>query len=194
MGCFSWMFADTDNTAALRLNHPGYLLLPDGTFLHEPSYEGYGDFAGQDAFDLVADWNREYLAQHPDFIIKPYGYIKDPTAPSGFCPDEKKVSDFLWYAAYADPTKTREEVEAAWKEAVAVARAADPETEISGYCEWRGIGIDIAGTDECNAALPYPIKVCTRGDIPTETALQRLPASKGDDDQGMGCDDDDDNY
>lgn len=189
MGCFSWMFADTDNRKPLNMNESGYLVMPDGTLLHEPSYEGYGEFAGQDVYALVADWNREFLSQNPNFIIKQHEYINDDTAPGGYrkAPD-KKVSDFLWYAAYADLTKSREEVVATWLEAVRAIQKADPETRIYGG-EWRSIGLAIACYDDQNAALLYPIKVCERGDIPPYQA-QTLIASMQDPNQGFGGDGD----
>ena len=53
MGCFSWLFADTDNTQNLRTDRAGYIACPDGTFIHEPCYEGYGEFNGQDVYELA---------------------------------------------------------------------------------------------------------------------------------------------
>lgn len=36
---------------------PVVLAIPDGTFLTEEYYEGYGIIAGHDMFELVVDWN-----------------------------------------------------------------------------------------------------------------------------------------
>lgn len=37
---------------------PIVLALPDGTFLEERNYNGYGDICGNDIHELVVDWNR----------------------------------------------------------------------------------------------------------------------------------------
>lgn len=36
---------------------PVVLALPDGTFLTENNYDGYGNIAGHDVLELVVDWN-----------------------------------------------------------------------------------------------------------------------------------------
>lgn len=61
MGFFSWETSDTNksipNIYSSRNTFPVYLLLPHGGYLEETAYEGYGDFAGQDVYALVARWN-----------------------------------------------------------------------------------------------------------------------------------------
>lgn len=64
MGFFSWLTADSKesiaNTSSDSAGHPVrtvYLYLPEGGFLTETAYEGYGVFAGQDAYALLAKWN-----------------------------------------------------------------------------------------------------------------------------------------
>ncbi len=163
MGCFSWMYANYDNKRRLRMGKQGYLYCPDGTVLREPCYDGDGRFAGQDVYDLVADWNRKYLAAHPDFIIAQYGSRRGDDGEFYKIPD-MKVSDFPWYVAYADLSKTRDEVA--------------KETEFGDY---RGIGIDIACYDGQNANLPFPIKICSRGGL----KYDELPPSKSDPGQGF---------
>lgn len=64
MGCFSWIYSDTQKP--LRIGELGILVLPQGGELVEPAYRGYGMFAGQDVYELVAEWNRNYLAGHPE--------------------------------------------------------------------------------------------------------------------------------
>lgn len=75
MGSFSWYASDTKR--AIRSNKLllVYALRPDGEPLLEKEYEGCGSFGGQDIYDLVADWNRKYLAEHPDFLILQHGQI-----------------------------------------------------------------------------------------------------------------------
>lgn len=172
MGCFSWMFADTDNKQALRIGKKAHLFLPTGAVLTEPSYDGYGRFDGQDVFDLVADWNRAFLAANPDFIIKQHGQrFDEKTGKWALIPD-KKVSEFCWYPAYADLTKSMDEVEDA-------VRKAYPD---QSHFQYRRIGIAIACYDDQNATLPYPIKICRakRG-----RNYETLPPSEGDPDQGL---------
>lgn len=151
MGCFSCTFADYGNMRNLLLGESGYLYCPDGTILHEPSYEGYGEFAGQDMYDLVADWNRPFLSKHPDFEILGMSI---------------PISKAEWYPAYADLSKSREEV---------IASAA------SSLCDWRGIGIDIACYNWQNEKLPYPIKIAKKKIY----TYQELPASHSDPEQGL---------
>lgn len=61
MGFFSWITSDTNesisNVYSDRGPLPVYLIAPDGTTYYEPRYEGYGVFAGQDAYALLAQWN-----------------------------------------------------------------------------------------------------------------------------------------
>ena len=136
MGCFSWMFADKDNEKNLKINHKGYLLLPNGGELKESCYEGYGEFDGQDAYDLVVDWNRKYLSGHPEFEIPQHNRNNDPSTKS----------------------LNRDEVVAKILE--------DPKAPYGNRLyDYRFIGIDIACYDDQNAALPYPIKVVSKRGI-----------------------------
>lgn len=159
MGYFSWLFCDRGNKENLRIDRLGHILCPDDTFIDEPEYEGYGEFNGVDAYDLVADWNRKHLAEHPEYMVpQPCGR---PTRP---------VSSYPWYAAYSDLTLSHEQV-------------VDRVMKTTGekFFEYRFIGIDIACYDEQNAALPFPLKItkAKRG-----RHYADLPASKGDPEQG----------
>ena len=73
MGSFSWYASDTHRAIRSENPFPVYALRPDGAPFLEESYEGYGVFGGQDIYDLVADWNRKYLAAHPDYMIPQHG-------------------------------------------------------------------------------------------------------------------------
>ena len=159
MGYFSWLFCDKNNEENLRIGKKGYVLCPNGTVLEEPCYEGYGDFAGQDIFDLVAAWNRPFLAAHPEFLIpQPSGRAAVP------------IKSFDWYNAYANLALSRDEV-------VETARKAG-----SDILEYRWIGIAIACYNEQNAALPFPIKIA---EARRERKYSELPTSKADPEQGM---------
>lgn len=159
MGFFSWKFADTKNKKRLIIEKAAYVLCPDGTVLYEPWYNGYGIFAGKDIYDLVADWNREFLSRNPDFIVKS---------------ENKKVCDFVWYPKYSDLTLTPREIERQLRE----------EGKWHSSTEFRDIGISIACEDENNKALPYPIKICQSQPEGSPDYYRKLPASKGDPRQG----------
>lgn len=174
VGCYSWMYADKDNKEAMCIGDQGYLLMPDGSFLEEPSYDGYGVFAGEDAYVLVADWNREFLANHPDFIIKKCLMW----AGTGKYDPDARISRCGWYSHYADLGKDRKEATRL------ILKEQIPGVPTMPEMVWRHIGITIACLTERNAALPFPIKVCSRKLARAEIA--NLPASKIDPRQGLG--------
>ena len=96
MGCFSWLFADTDNTQNLRTDRAGYIACPDGTFIHEPCYEGYGEFNGQDVYELVVRWNRAFIAENPDFLLPHIHRFYNGSV------KQYRLKDFRWYPVIAD--------------------------------------------------------------------------------------------
>lgn len=136
MGFFSWMFADKNNEKRLRIGRRGYIACPDGTFIKEDLYDGYGEFDGKDIYELVVMWNREFLATHPEHT---------------FLFPTMKASDFGWYPYLADLTIKLEDIPALCPEEVR---------------EVRSIGVDIACYDFNNASLPYPIKITATKKIP----------------------------
>lgn len=74
MGVFSWCTSDTRKSIPCCMPFGGlpgtvYLLNPFGEPYKESHYEGYGEFGGRDVYDLVVEWNREYLT--PDQIAAP---------------------------------------------------------------------------------------------------------------------------
>ncbi len=163
MGQFSWMYADYDNTIALQEGRMAYVSMPDGGYVYEESYDGYGNFGWYDIYDLVADWNREFLSKHPEYLVKQHGsilvdgeWVEIP---------DKAIREFPWYEAYADLSLSPEEV-----------------VKASGIPEYRFIGIDIACYDDQNDALPFPIKICKH----KPRNYFDLPASEGDPNQGWG--------
>lgn len=174
MGSFSWYASDTKR--AIRSDNydpfPVYALRPDGDPLLETAYEGYGVFGGEDVYDLVADWNREYLSKHPGFLIPQHGRLWSEEQQAWFSSGPKRVDQFEWYPLYADLTKSREDV------VRELARTG------SWYWQWRSIGIDIACYDDQNAQLPFPIKLVEKP-VPYAAAA----ASKSDPGQGWGCKD-----
>ena len=165
MGCFSWMYADTDNTVPLQMGDIGYLMCPDGTGIKETSYDCYGNFGGIDAYDHVAAMNREFISRNPDFYCRP---ARGP------------VSSCKWYPIYSDLSIPLEKVAKELNE-----------RGIYNNIKLRSIGIDLACYDEDNRRLPYPIKI-TRED-PAKISCtdprgiyHQLPPSDSDPGQGMG--------
>lgn len=99
MGSFSWLFADTNNTKNLRANRRGYVACPDGTFICEPSYETYGIFDGKDVYDLVVDWNREFISENPDHLLP---HVHCWTKGGALVRTTYRLKDFPWYPVVAD--------------------------------------------------------------------------------------------
>lgn len=174
MGCFSWRFADTDNTKRLRIGCRGFLFCPNGNILKASPYDGYGIFDGQDVYDLAADWNRVYLSEHPEFIVAKAG--EGTLYSFGTRKTDMRADECLWYEAYADLTKSREDVISSVKQKM---------LEMGkGQCfEYRDIGIDIACLSRQNATLPYPIKICQVKNC--GKSYKDLPASDRDPHQGL---------
>ena len=67
MGQFSWMDCKFKDQQILDdVNDDVYLLVPQqfgGGHIHEECYDGYGRFGSHDVYDLIADWNREFIPQ-----------------------------------------------------------------------------------------------------------------------------------
>lgn len=169
MGCFSWMFANWDNQRRMRIDQVGYLHCPNGTVLKADPYEGYGEFDGQDVYDLVADWNRIFLSENPDHVL---AWPGDSTLSFGRVTEPMLAVKFPWYRFYSDLSLTRQEVVAKTK-------------EVTGekFFEYRDIGIELACNDLGNESLLYPIKICSKRNC--GKSYKDLPASKKDPDQGF---------
>lgn len=144
MGLFSWMYANEDNERSLHVGHKAYVCCPDGTFIYEPSYDGYGDFGGHDIYDLVVDWNKEDLT--PEHIRA-----------AEFWSEEDRKED------YRRRCESLNDYQNGLDDAV---------MKVKYSSDWKRIlGIAIACYDEQNAALKYPIKItstkrCKYEDLP----------------------------
>lgn len=155
MGCFSWMFADTNNDVALKMGRRAYVICPDGTVIYERSYEGYGRFGGYDIYDLVVDWNKDYISVNN--IRKTHKTECDYSDIKKYIESCKRIRDFL----SGKPDEYMKEK--------------------YGESYKRLIGIDIACANEDNAALKYPIKICKKRHVEYDL----IPASKRDPNQGF---------
>ena len=158
MGFFSWKFADVKQR--LKIGREAYVPVAPcfhdtyGVQIHTHYYDGYGHFGKYDIYDLVADWNRKYLAENPSHYLPG---------------QEEKVSAASWYKYYADLSLSKKEIE-------------ELMSKEEGYkWEYRYIGIHIACYNEDNASLEYPIKICKYA---KNAVYDDLPASDRDPMQG----------
>lgn len=150
MGFFTWTLANrtpkmlkcgTDYAAQCKLRYYGYgaVVCPDNTIIQEPCYEGYGVFDGKDVYDLVVDWNKNYLTDIPKLPgFKPWGDTE---------------------AMFAVLKAIQEDDQDALEKTIDAVAVHDPFMR----AEWKRIvGIYIAC--ENNVLIPYPIKIvdCVR--------------------------------
>lgn len=169
MGSFSWYASDTHRAIRSANPFPVYALQPDGEPLLEKRYENNGVFCGKDIYELVADWNRKFLAEHPSFLVFQYGRVRSKDNGAYFPAPPKRVDSFPWYPLYADLTKSRKDIEHELYEGGEV------------FWQYRHIGIEIACGDDRNTALPFPIKL-----VEVSVPYAEAAASKIDPEQGFG--------
>ena len=150
MGIFTWTLANRqvkylrngNYAASCKLPYDGYgaIVTPDDEIIKETCYEGYGMFGNQDAYDLVAEWNRKHL----------FRIINAPTFQkwSLFPVDDPDYRSLL--EAYADDDELK------LKSAV---KAISKKTPLMDE-EWkRTLGILIACEDTNAKLLSYPLKI-----------------------------------
>lgn len=66
MGQFSWLDCKSQEQILDDVVRDVYLLIPKqfgGGHLKEKCYEGYGEFAGTDVYDLLPDWNKGMIPE-----------------------------------------------------------------------------------------------------------------------------------
>lgn len=145
MGYFTWTLANKrlqycrngDFSAKCKLPYDGFacVVCPDDSTITEICYEGYGMFDGHDIYELVVDWNKDYLEQIFDDLAERNkdreGYWGEELRDLAIAyqhDDTEKIKQIL--AIHAD------EYDFLWK---------------------RSIGIAIACSN--NENIPYPIKI-----------------------------------
>lgn len=57
MGQFSFITQDTNTSVSSKRKANVYMIAPNGTVYHETEYEGYGEFAGKDIYELLSEIN-----------------------------------------------------------------------------------------------------------------------------------------
>lgn len=66
MGQFSWLDCVTGKQIVDDKEKDVYLLVPKqfgGGHIKETCYDGYGRFGGHDVYDLVVDWNKDFISE-----------------------------------------------------------------------------------------------------------------------------------
>lgn len=82
MGQFSFLYANTDNKKAMLddVVADSYLLVPPpfqskyGKAIKETCYDGYGNFGKYDVYDLIIEWNKDFI---PMIIKQRNGKVAD---------------------------------------------------------------------------------------------------------------------
>ena len=139
MGIFTWTLADMPREK-LGYGATGTILCPDNRKITEKYYDGYGIFDGNDAYNLVADWNREHLSKIIEKIKKKDG---ENFWGSNLLPVMKAFEE-------SGDEKAQEEADKLFADSGSYLRR-----------EWkRNIGITISC--EHNDILPYPLKIVTQ--------------------------------
>lgn len=67
MGQFSWLDCKTGEQVLDDVPRKVYVLVPKefgGGHIEETCYNGYGDFGGNDIYELVVDWNKAHLDEY----------------------------------------------------------------------------------------------------------------------------------
>ena len=172
MGQFSWLDCDKFNEGCRpildNVKEDVYVLIPKefgGGYIHESEYDGYGNFGGHDIYDLVAEWNKDYITE--DDIRKPerhrYGGLWDSEIENlkrnGFSDaaikkaDEEKIDEHYQAALYRYNSKIEKLKD------FQAGKSDEYMTETYGDDWKRCLGIDVACYDKQNAGLKYPIKI-----------------------------------
>ena len=132
MGQFSWLDCKTDEQIVDDKRRDVYVLVPrefGGSHIKETCYDGYGHFGGYDIFDLIANWNREYIDSYHEY---PYS--------------KRVLGEEPWADLYLNLENSISDIENKMR-------------ETNKYWEYRYIGIALACYDEDNEALTFPIKI-----------------------------------
>ena len=177
MGQFSWLDC-CDTSLQILDNIPAdvYVLVPDefvetyGRQIKETCYDGYGDFGRYDIYELVADWNKNYIdcdtftsksldAGTPDSYGGLWDSEKDELRKAGFSASEiEKLNKKRQLEYYNKAVERSNKGMQAIKDFCA-GKSDSYMKKNYGANYKREIGIHIACYDQDNAKLKYPIKI-----------------------------------
>ena len=199
MGQFSWIYSDTNKQVIDNKMADTYLLVPEpfqdkyGKAIHERYYDGYGNFDRYDVYELIAEWNREFLSE--DMLVDEpklenygglYNYEKAELRKEGLSEEEIEKKDFEHKEYYYNMAVKRYEESILRLTDYRNGMTDEEMTKKHGEDWKRYIGIDIACYDEQNKNIPYPIKITSR-----IMDYDDVAPSKSDPNQGWEQDDDD---
>ena len=188
MGQFSWLDCDMSNERCRQIldntTEDVYVLVPKefgGGHILETEYNGYGIFGGHDIFDLVAEWNRNYITID-NLSTKPvredYGGLwKDEIEnlkKQGYSDKEIKVKDDEMREHHFQRALNNYEQQILMLKDFQSEKS-DVEMCVIYYDDWkRNLGIGIACYDYQNAGLKYPIKITHNPNLTYEEATYSL--------------------
>lgn len=167
MGCESWITNEGKPIVAGK-HETVFLLVPKkfgGKNISDTCYSGYSSFGGYDAYELVADWNKEYLSElsihdvprQEDYKNSMYEFEKEELRKEG--KSDAEIEKIV--QEKAQKNYERAVLRYKWAcERILDFKVMSHEKMIEKYGEdyKREIGIDIACYDEDNLSLPYPLK------------------------------------
>jgi len=177
MGVFTWTDAQIETPRksrgeycrkdVLEYGEFGKVVCPDDTEYCTECYGGYGIFGSKDAYDLVAEWNREELSEgmlREESKRENFGglwsYEKDKLREEGVTEEEIKRADEEAQTEHYEAYLKRRQNSINRLNDYREGKLSNEEMEEKYGKHWkREIGIDIACYDEQNAALKYPLKI-----------------------------------
>lgn len=71
MGVYSWLDCITEEPILIGEERTAYVLVPDqfgGGHIANGRYGGYGYFGGYDIYELVLEWNKDYIPQYVELM------------------------------------------------------------------------------------------------------------------------------
>ena len=184
MGIFTWTDATVKSPKCDKygdykrkdvVEYGGYakLICPDNTEIETESHGYYGRIGGYDIYELVAEWNKEYLSADnlepkPDDPSKYgglFGFEIDDMKKQGKSDEEIQKADMAERMKYFNADVKR------WEEKLSLIneyKSGIPEADLAEkYGEdWkRELGIEIACQDDQARKLKYPIKLTRHKDV-----------------------------
>ena len=175
MGQFSWIYADNKKQMIDNRRADSYLLVPPafqdkyGKFIYEGCYDGYGRMGGHDVYELVAEWNREFLSPdmlRPAPLLEEYGGLdkwdRKDLVERGFSEEEINKIDKEKQKEYFNRAMRAYNRDIQMLSDYKTGREDKAMARDYGKDWKRDIGIWIACYDEQNAYLPYPIKITSK--------------------------------
>ncbi len=189
MGCYSWMDCCDSKNNIKSTNKTCYVLVPEeftnvlGERIKENFYDCYGHFGGYDIFELIAEWNKEYLSE--DLLEEApkledfgglYEFEKEDLRKEGKSEAEIEALELAQKQEYFDRALARRERLINSMRDYKAGMYAD-DLELKYGDDWkRTIGIYIEESEK----LPYPIKITYNEDAIYEDCAR----SERDPDQG----------